>query len=192
MTEITARLSATVRFAVGSLIMDVKPSAALLVALLTLAVVAPLLAHPGSGLVVDRQGRVYFVLPGDSRIMRIDGAGNLTTFVSDPRLRLPHHLVMDAAGNIFVASDHDGIIWKITPAGELTEFFSSQDLWRARVAIVGNVGDPFTMDAAGNIYCLNLRRTGDQRGTSRILKVRQHQAGTSRAGAWRTRVSSGR
>ena len=151
--------------------MDVKTSAGLLVALLMLAVVAPLPAHPGSGLVVDRLGRVYFVLPGDSRIMRIDGAGNLITFVSDPRLRLPHHLVMDAAGNIFVASDHDGIIWKITPAGELTEFFSSQDLWRARVAIVGNVGDPFTMDAAGNIYCLNYRGAGALRGTSRILKI---------------------
>ena len=124
----TSRLSATVRFAVGSLIMDVKPSAGLLVALLMLAVVAPLSAHPGSGLVVDRLGRVYFVLPGDNRIMRIDGAGNLTTLVSDPRLRLPHHLVLDADGNPFAASDHDGPLWTLPPAGGLTDFVPSPAL----------------------------------------------------------------
>lgn len=138
------------------------------------------LAHPGSGLVVDRAGRIYFVLTFESRIMRINTDGNLTTFVRDPRLRLPHHLVIDAHDNLYTVSDHDGRVWRISPDGTMTEFFSSVELWRDRTALVGNWGDPFTIDAEGNLYCLAYRRWGPR---SQILRISANGAVAVLAGS---------
>lgn len=113
----------------------------------------PALAHPGSGVVVDRNGQVYFVVPGQSHIMRIDAEGRLTTFVSDDRLRLPHHLVIDEEGNIYTASDDDGVVWRISPDGSMTRFFSVSRGGERPPMLLGMYGDPFTIDPAGNIYC---------------------------------------
>lgn len=123
-------------------------------------------AHPGSGIVVDREGQVYFVVPGQHYIMKIDRDGRLTTFVSDPRLSLPHHLVIDRDGNIYTCSDDDGIVWKISPDGQMTEHFDSRELRDAGLGNVGQWGDPFTIDSAGNIYF-----TSEPRGRTQIYRI---------------------
>ena len=158
----------------------VKRSVLFRAAILSTLLVSVARAHPGSGLVVDREGRLYFVVIGQNYIMRVDTRGDLTTFVSDPRLRLPHHLVVDQDGNIYTASDHDGIVWKIAPDGTMMEYFSSRALWRERIAIVGQGGDPFTLDEAGNLYCIAYSPRPDQ---SRILRITPEGVASTIAGS---------
>ena len=124
----------------------------------TLALAEGAAAHPGSGIVVDASGNVYFVVWGTNAIMRLDRDGRTTTFVSDERLRLPHHLVLGKDGAIYAASDYDGRIWRAGPDGSLREHFNSNrvarpEAGRAEVQ-VGSFGDPFTIDSMGNIYAL--------------------------------------
>ena len=130
----------------------------------------PALAHPGSGIVVDRHGQVYFVVPGQSYIMKIDAEGRLTTFVSDDRLRLPHHLVIDEEGNIYTASDDDGIVWRISPDGSMSQFFSISGGGERPHMLLGMYGDPFTIDPAGNIYG-TLSNPQQNRFQNRIFRI---------------------
>jgi sugar lactone lactonase YvrE len=123
----------------------------------------PAHAHPGSGIVVDARGNVYFVVPGSNDIMRVDRSGQATKFVSDERLRLPHHLVLGRDGSLYAASDYDGRVWHIGADGSLREFFNSNRVGRApgRPEVqVGSFGDPFTIDSAGNIYALAAPNVG--------------------------------
>ncbi len=122
-------------------------------------------AHPGAGIVVDKYGRVYFVLSGGphNRIILIDAHGKVTPFIVDERLHAPHHLIIDQKGNLYTVSANDGIVWKIAPDGMMTEFYSSQNednLWR-----IGAWGNPFTIDQQGNIYSI------DDSSRVRILKI---------------------
>ena len=122
------------------------------------ALPTPAHAHPGSGFVVDRAGTVYFVVLGTNRIMRVTRDGASSVLVDDERLRLPHHLVLDAAGALYSASDFDGTVWRVGSDGSLQLRFNSNLLPRSApgfpVFAVGSGGDPFTLDAAGNIYAL--------------------------------------
>jgi sugar lactone lactonase YvrE len=111
-------------------------------------------AHPGSGIVVDRTGRIYFVKPGDHRIFVLSTDGRVAVLVDDPRLRLPHHLVLDAQGNLYTASDNDGRVWKIASDGRLTLHFDSRSVWQTHSVQVGSYGDPWAMDAAGGVYAV--------------------------------------
>lgn len=124
----------------------------------TLALSARAEAHPGSGIVVDAQGNVYFVVWGANMIVRVDRGGRASTFVADERLRAPHHLVLGTDGAIYAASDYDGRVWRVGPDGSLREHFNSNRAARPAPGQpevhVGAFGDPFTMDAAGNIYAL--------------------------------------
>ncbi len=126
--------------------------------LLIAAVPAAARAHPGSGLVVDRAGTAYFVVPGSRRIMRVTRDGHASVFLDDVRLRAPHHLTLRSDGALFVASDHDGVVWRIHADGTLEEHFRSALLPRSapgfRPFAVGSNGDPFTVDDAGDIYAV--------------------------------------
>lgn len=125
---------------------------------LTLAVVAAPVAraHPGPGLVVDRDGTVYFVVLGSNAIMRRTPDGRVSTFVNDERLRLPHHLVLGADGSLYAASDNTGTVWRIARDGSLEARLVSTMLpaHRGRALQVGAWGDPFTLDAEGNVYAV--------------------------------------
>ena len=133
-------------------------------ALLLLGLIAVLLlpsaaaAHPGAGIVVDRQGTVYFVVFGTSRIMRVTRDRAASVLVDDERLRAPHHLVLLADGSLLAASDFDGTVWRIAPDGVLSEYFSSRDLPRSAPGfgsfLIGGGGDPFTVDSAGELYAV--------------------------------------
>jgi sugar lactone lactonase YvrE len=118
--------------------------------------------------VVDARGQVYFVYPSQSRIMRVDAMGKLTTFIQGEdgkKLSVPHHLVLDKEGNLYAAGDRDGGVWKMTPDGKTTQVYPPPD-WRG-IGIVGSGGDPFTMDADGNLFCINYR----QFKHSQVLKI---------------------
>ena len=115
---------------------------------------APAFAHPGAGIVVDAKGRVFFVSTFANLVMMLDTNGKVRPFVTDPRLELPHHLVLGRDGSLYVASDHDGIVWRIGENGELTQFFSSAVTKGRTRILVGNSGNPFTIDSAGNILAV--------------------------------------
>ena len=118
-----------------------------------MATVAPVArAHPGPGIVVDARGRVFFVSTFTNLVMVADANGKVRPFVTDPRLQLPHHLVLGRDGSLYVASDYDGVIWRIGESGSLTEYFSSHVLEARRHVLVGQFGDPFTIDSAGVVF----------------------------------------
>jgi len=119
---------------------------------------SPAAAHPGSGIVVDRNGNVFFVMLGSSAIMKLSRDGSVRVLVDDERLRLPHHLVLGRDGALYAASDVDGKVWRVGADGSLREHFNSKRVPRAprpgAEVHVGAFGDPFTLDSAGNVYAL--------------------------------------
>jgi sugar lactone lactonase YvrE len=126
-------------------------------------------AHPGSGILVDRNGNVYFVVLGSSTIMRLGPDRKVVEFVTDERLRYPHHLISGRDGAMYVASDHDGRVWRVAPDGTLKEHFNSARALRPEGVSwqiqVGSGGDPFTVDSIGNVY-------GVTSAGSQIVRIR--------------------
>ncbi len=124
---------------------------------LALAVLSPVQAaraHPGSGIVVDRNGNVFFVMGGSSVLRKLEPNGRVTIFAEDERLRLPHHLVLGRDGSLYVASDYDGRVWRVGSDGSLAEYFNTNRIAAPSSVNIGSWGDPFTIDSAGNIYAL--------------------------------------
>lgn len=116
-------------------------------------------AHPGPGLVVDRQGRVYFIDYTRNRIMKISTDGKLSVFAdgsAGEKFLVPHHLALDRDGNVYTASDRGGKVCRISPEGNITQIYPPAD-WYG-IDFTGFGGDPFAIDAQGNIYCLNYRQ----------------------------------
>ncbi len=83
-------------------------------------------AHPAWGIVVDRQGQVYF---SDLEIVwKIGAQGRLTVFRAGVSGRHIHDLTLDDDGNLHGADytylpstqSYLNAIWKMTPAGNLT------------------------------------------------------------------------
>jgi len=90
-------------------------------------------AHPAWGIVVDRQGQVYF---SDLKtIWKIDAEGKLSVFRAGGHT---HELNIDEAGNVY--GEHDfSAIWKMTPAGDFSYIQAPTDnpprgvsIWRDR------------------------------------------------------------
>ncbi|MGH7638374.1 MAG: hypothetical protein ACREOK_12060 [Gemmatimonadaceae bacterium] len=131
-----------------------------LAAILTLtSIPARAHAHPGAGIVVDRTGTVYFVVLGSSHLMKWRTGEKATVFVSDDRIRLPHHLTHGRDGFIYVVSDDDGRVFRVDGAGGLQLHFDTRSARPSRQSRqsrlqIGAWGDPFTVDSVGNIYGL--------------------------------------
>ena len=137
--------------------MTLHVSLSQLVSSVTLAcamLATPAFAHPGAGIVVDRHGNVYFVLPATNHLMKIDRSGRVTEFARDERLNNPHHLTYGRDGHIYVASDDDARVYRIDSTGALALHFDAVRVNRRAPVRVGAWGDPFTVDSAGNIYAL--------------------------------------
>src|SRR5215472_18303138 len=116
-------------------------------------------SHPGPGIVVNRNGEVFFDYPIRHRIMKIDAAGKVTVFAQGEdggRLSAPHHLVLDRQDNLYAAGDRDGVIWRIAPSGETTQIYPP-DYWHG-IGFVGFGGNPFTLDGHGDIFGVNFRQ----------------------------------
>ncbi|MEO6066430.1 MAG: NHL repeat-containing protein [Gemmatimonadales bacterium] len=126
----------------------------LLVGLALLGAPAAARAHPGSGIVVDRAGNVFFVQAGTHVVWKLSPAGIVTKFVEADIVRLPHHLVLDREGTLYFASDFDGRIWRVRPDGSLVEFFNTNRIVGDSNVIIGSWGDPFTIDSSGDVYAL--------------------------------------
>jgi hypothetical protein len=115
--------------------------------------------HPGAGIVVDAKGHVYFVHGIRNRILKLDAAGKLTTWcegTTGGKLSNPHHLAFDKNQNICSVGDSDGKICRVLPGGQLEQIYPLAT--GAGIGNIGSGGDPWTLDAAGTIYCVEYRQ----------------------------------
>ena len=123
-------------------------------------------AHPGSGLAVDTQGRVFFT--AGPMIVMIETNGVARTIVHDAKnekFYQLHHIQPAPDGGWLTASNMGNAIWRFTPEGKLTRFYPPQN--DERPLRVGSGGDPFAVDRAGNVYTVN----SSQRRFTQILKI---------------------
>jgi hypothetical protein len=111
-----------------------------------LAAAAPARAHPGVGIVMDRQGNVFYT--DLEQVWRIAPNGGRSIAVPDVHT---HELSMDAAGNLF-GEDSEYLggdrwrtrVWRRAPDGRMTDVIPWTDgFWR-------DYG--FVRDAAGAVY----------------------------------------
>ena len=128
----------------------------LLQSLLALALWLPLIcsAHPGSGLALDEQGRVFFT--AGPMIVMIETNGTARTIVHDAKhekFYQLHHLQRAPDGGLLTASDMGNAIWRFTPDGKLSRFYPPENDMRALA--VGAGGDPFAVDRAGTRFLWN-------------------------------------
>jgi hypothetical protein len=97
-------------------------------------------AHPGSGIVVDQKGRVFFIdSGGDGFLWKIDPGGK-RTLVQKGRLQGLHWLTLDEKGRY---SGEDLKKWfdrRITPN------FRRVQLWGSRSALLQTDGCPMVVD----------------------------------------------
>ena len=99
-------------------------------------------AHPGSGIVIDKQGQIYFTDTGRG-VWRIDTQGKLT-YVPASRW---HWMAIDEVGN-FAGSQKNFGEWfeRVTPQGSKPALIISSDF-------------PLTFNRDGNIYYADTRRS---------------------------------
>jgi hypothetical protein len=98
------------------------------------------------------------VQPYPSRIMKVDADEKLSVFFEDKggqKLRYLHHQVLDAKGNLYSASDGSSQVWRISPEGKASRVYPAGER-EIGVPFVGSGGgDPFTIDAEVNIFCVH-------------------------------------
>lgn len=139
--------------------------AVLLALLLLLAAAAPARAHPGVGIVMDREGNVFYT--DLHHVWRIAPNGGRSIAVPDVHT---HELAVDAAGNLF-GEDSEYLggdrwrtrVWRRAPSGRVTDVIP----WRA--GFWRDYG--FVRDASGALYwpycperrCSIRRRAADGR-----------------------------
>jgi sugar lactone lactonase YvrE len=130
----------------------------------------PVLAHPGSGIVVDRLGQVYFLDTG-SGLWKIDARGSLS-HLSPLR---NHWLAIDASDRFTQSRlpTDTGRDWVITAAGSNPTLLISTDF-------------PLTMGQDGNLYYPSAResnvrilRTSPTGGTSAFVTLPRSVAGAA-------------
>lgn len=117
---------------------------------------------------MDSAGNVYVVGGPANGVFRIDPEGAVTRMLSAAdrgRVQNPHHLVLAADGGLYVVGDADSIVWRIDRKGKMTRHYPERG--QRGIGIVGLGGDPFTVDRAGNVYCVNERR----RSHCQVLRI---------------------
>jgi hypothetical protein len=99
-------------------------------------------AHPGSGIVIDKYGQIYFTDTGQG-VWKIDKEGKLT-FVPASRW---HWMAIDEVGNFAGSQKNFGESFeRITPQGSKTTLIMCSDF-------------PLTVNRDGNIYYAHTRRS---------------------------------
>lgn len=106
-------------------------------------------AHPSAGIVVDREGRVYF--SDLVTVWRLDAQGKLSAFRAGKDLHT-HELFVDEAGNVYGTDNiydpaterHNVAVWMKSPAGEFKYLFAPTENPPRGVGIV--------RDRAGNTF----------------------------------------
>jgi hypothetical protein len=114
-------------------------------------------AHPGSGIAVDAQGRVFVVAGPLIVLIETNGvARRIVHDATNEKFYQLHHIRRAPDGGLLTASDMGNGIWRFTAEGRLTRFFPPENDDRA--LRVGLGGDPFEVDREGNIYSVNSRQ----------------------------------
>lgn len=106
-------------------------------------------AHEGWGIVVDRQGQIYFSDIPTNTIWRITREGKLEAFLSNKH---SHALVLGEDGSIYGTQEHHaaavGSVWRIAPDGSFSNVFTPAPDFPLNL-------HPFIIDHDGNIYSTN-------------------------------------
>ncbi len=114
-------------------------------------------SHPGSGIAVDDQGRVFFTT--GPMVVMIETNGVARTIVHDQKnekFYQLHHIQRTPEGGMVTASDMGNALWRFTPEGTLSRYYPPEDDMRALAVGVG--GDPFALDRTGNIFAVNSKQ----------------------------------
>ncbi len=98
-------------------------------------------AHVGTGIDLDREGRVYFTDTYHNCIWRLESNGTVTPVVRGVHL---DYLIVSEDGYVYVIKDG---IWKISPQGAMIEVLNSKQFPEG--------GRPLCIDRHANIYFIN-------------------------------------
>ena len=122
-------------------------------------------AHEGWGIVVDRQGQIYFADIPTNTIWRINREGKLEAFLRDKH---SHALVLSEDGSIYGTQEHHasavGSVWRIAPDGSLTTVLTPNRDSPLNL-------HPFTIDRDGNVYSTNSISFPKQSDKATLLKA---------------------
>lgn len=136
-------------------------------------------AHEGWGIVVDRQGQIYFSDIPTQTIWRITREGKLEAFL---RNKHSHALVLGEDGSVYCTHEHQatavGSVWRIAPNGSISEIFSPAPTLPLDLR-------PFIIDRDGNIYSGNSISFPNQSDKKTLLKVTPNGEVTNFAGGIR-------
>ena len=112
----------------------------------------PLVAHPGSGIAVDRLGQIYFVDTG-SGVWKLDSRGTLTR-VPGPAF---HWMTMDANGRFANARLPSGPGWEMAQAGANPTLLLSSDF---SIAVGGDGNLYYPSSTPGGVQIVRLAPSG--------------------------------
>jgi sugar lactone lactonase YvrE len=123
------------------------------VVILTFVVAETSIAHPATGIVVDRKGQIYF--SDLETIWKIDSQGKLTAIRAGLNGRHVHELSIDAQDNVYGADisyapatqKWISSVWKITPEGKVIYLQEESDHPAPGISI--------WFDRAGNMYSID-------------------------------------
>jgi sugar lactone lactonase YvrE len=136
-------------------------------------------AHEGWGIVVDRQGQIYFSDIPTNTIWRITRKGKLEAFLSNKH---SHALVQGEDGSIYGTQEHHaaavGSVWRIAPDGSFSNVFIPNRDFPLNL-------HPFIIDRDGNIYSTNSISFPNQRDKTTLLKAKPNGDVTILAGGIR-------
>jgi sugar lactone lactonase YvrE len=136
-------------------------------------------AHEGWGIVVDRQGQIYFSDIPTNTIWRITREGKLEAFLSNKH---SHALVLGEDGSIYGTQEHHaaavGSVWRIAPNGSFSNHFIPNRNFPLNL-------HPFIIDRDGNIYSTNSISFPNQGDKTTLLKAKPNGDITILAGGTR-------
>lgn len=135
-------------------------------------------AHEGWGIVVDRQGQIYFCDIPTNTIWRITRHGNLEKILS----KHSHALVLGEDGSIYGTQEHHaaavGSVWRLAPDGSFSNVFIPNRDFPLNL-------HPFIIDGDGNIYSTNSISFPNQSDKPTLLKAKPNGDVTILAGGIR-------
>ncbi len=121
-------------------------------------------AHEGWGIVVDREGQIYFSDIPTNTIWRIRDE-KLEAFLRDKH---SHALILSENGTIYGTHEHHtasvGGVWRIAPDGGFSDFFTPVRDFSLNL-------HPFIIDRDGNIYSTNAIDSPNQGDKTTLLKA---------------------
>ncbi|MGI9068093.1 MAG: SMP-30/gluconolactonase/LRE family protein [Pyrinomonadaceae bacterium] len=136
-------------------------------------------AHEGWGIVVDRQGQIYFSDIPTNTIWRTTRDGKLEAFL---RNKHSHALILGEDGSIYGTQEHHaaavGSVWRVAPDGSLSDVFSPTRDFPLNL-------HPFIIDRDGNFYSTNSISFPNQNDKTTLIKAKPNGEVTILAGGIR-------